>query len=97
MRHAPRGSHLHPQRALGRDGNLIFRGLAVYQKFRAIRLFVRHFRAQTVTFFAHQKKQPDVDAFLPQPLRRRNLNRDDALGIARAASVNARHHLRAKG
>src|SRR5882757_6229201 len=57
---------------------------------------VGYFRAQAVALFSDHKEQASVDVFPPQPLGSPNFCRDDALGIARPASVDARGILRGR-
>ena len=50
---------------------------------------VGRLRALAVALFADQKQQSDVNAVGLQFFGRRDLRHDDALGVARAASVDA--------
>ncbi len=76
------------QHALGRGGNFVFRGLPIDQEAAAQWIFIRDFRALAVALFTNKKQHSHRPAFFAQTLACGDLRRDDALGIARAATVN---------
>src|SRR5579863_3484316 len=88
MRHSPRGADFYPQRPFRCRCYLVFRRLAVDQKLATRRLLIRNLRAQAVLFLSHNEEQPNINTFLPQPLRSRYLRGDDPLRIASPAPIN---------
>ena len=82
VRHLSFGRQQKTQHALGRRGNLVFRGLTIDQETAAQRIFICHLRALAVTLFTHQKQHADRPAFFAQTLAGGDLRRDDALGVA---------------
>ena len=79
---------------LRRGGQPVLGGFAVDQELHASGLLVRRLRALAVALLADQKQQPDMNVFGPQFLGCSNLRDDDALGVARTASVDAVRCLR---
>src|SRR5579872_1661902 len=97
MRHLSLRGDLRAQRSLRSQRDVILGRFAVYQKATARgRVIVGHFCSETVALFAYKEKQADIDAIALQTFRRRNLRRDDSLGITRTASVDAIRVLRRK-
>src|SRR6266702_1040239 len=81
------GPQREPQRALAAGGELVVGGLAVDQPLAlaGARMRVRGSRAGAPHLLVHDEQQADLaHAGGAQPLRRRDLGRDDALRIARA-------------
>ena len=63
---------------------------AIDHEARADRMLIRLLRPDRVALLAHQKQQPHENARRAQLLSGDDLGRDDALGIARPATVNPR-------
>src|SRR5271166_166492 len=88
MSHLSRRANLCPQGSLRGQRDAIIRGLTVDQEAAAARISVGYLRARRVTLLADNKEQSSLHAPLAQSLGRSNLRGDDALGVARAASVD---------
>jgi hypothetical protein len=82
VRHLSPRNYFDVQRTLAGQRQLVFGGLAIDHKARADRMLVRRLRANRVALFAHQKQQANENARPAQLLRRRNLGRDNSLGVA---------------
>ena len=89
VRHAAVRDDFETQRAFRPERQLVLGRFAVDDELRTPRVLRRRERARTVALLAHHEQQPDVA--LPgfeQLAHREDHGRDDALGIAGAASPN---------
>ena len=89
VRHLSFGFELDPQRAFGRQRQLVFGGLAVDQELRASWLLVGYLCSLAVALFAHQEQQADMNTDVLQLLSRADLCGNDSLGIARTSTVDS--------
>src|SRR5262249_8328401 len=88
MRHPAASDNLHPQCALGSNGDLVLRGLSINEKTAADGILVGHSGAQAVAFLTYKKQHSYGCAFLAQPFAGGNLRRDNAFGVAGASPIN---------